>query len=468
MEGFTQLAWISAKAFFIAIVATPIIRDVFRSYNVVDRPGRRKIHRHPIPRVGGAAIALAYAVSLVSLRDIGGSLPEHSSPIWALVWGAGAVFLIGLLDDLFDLKPVFKIAGELAAAVLVFWNGVRVETIGGAPVPLWLSFVLTLAWLLLTTNALNLIDGLDGLCAGMGLCATLTLFGAALIYGNFPLAHATLPLAGALLGFLFYNFSPATVFLGDSGALLIGFLLGCFGMLWTQKTTTLLSVTVPLLALSIPLLDVSISVLRRFLRNRPIFGADRGHIHHKLLELGLSPQRAVLILYTASIIPAGLALALSVPSLRRYQAYVVLAFCIAAWAGIRRLRYAEFDMVGDLLFGGEFQRTVAARVRLKGLAAALEGSRDEEQWWDTVVQAARELKWARVCWLGERSIREEQLSSGGAATWSFRIPLSAKETVLAEGYLDPATPQMDLVRFADVLARTHSGNRQKWGSPVLP
>src|SRR5450759_3893937 len=131
MDGITQLAWVSAKAFLVSIVATPIIRDVFRSYNVVDRPGRRKVHRHPIPRVGGIAIALAYAVSLISLRDIGGSLPNYSSPLWTLVAGAGVVFLIGLLDDFFDLKPVLKIAGEVAAAVIVFWNGVRVETIGG-------------------------------------------------------------------------------------------------------------------------------------------------------------------------------------------------------------------------------------------------------------------------------------------------------------------------------------------------
>ena len=468
MDGITQLAWVSAKAFLISVIATPIIRDVFRAYNVVDRPGRRKVHRHPIPRVGGIAIALAYAVSLISLRDISGSLPNASSPFWTLVAGAAVVFGVGLLDDFFDLKPVFKIAGEVAAAGIVFWNGVRIETIGGAAVPLWLSFVLTLGWLLLTTNALNLIDGLDGLCAGMGLLATLTLFGAALISGNFPLAHATLPLAAALFGVLFYNFNPATVFLGDSGALLIGFLLGCYGMLWTEKTATLLSVTVPLLALSIPLLDVSVSVVRRFLRNRPIFSADRGHIHHKLLELGLSPRRAVLILYLASALPAGLALLLSAPGLGKYQAYAVIVFFVAAWVGIRRLRYSEFDMVRHLLFGGEFQRTLDARVRLKGLGVALENCGDEDQWWNAVVQAARELKWARVCWTGEHTTREQLLSSRDSPTWSFRIPLSPTENLDAEGYLESAASQIDLVGFAEMLVRTYAGNRQRWGAPVLP
>jgi UDP-GlcNAc:undecaprenyl-phosphate GlcNAc-1-phosphate transferase len=463
MHGITQLVWITAKAFLICLIGTPIIRDVFRSYNVVDRPGRRKIHPYPIPRVGGMAIALAYGVSLISVGDIGGSLPDYRSPVWTLIAGAGLVFLIGLLDDFFDLKPVFKIGGEIAAASIVFWNGIRVDSLGGVSLPLWLSFTLTIVWLLLTTNALNLIDGLDGLCAGMGLMATLTLFGAAAIYGNDPLAHATLPLAGALLGFLCFNFNPATVFLGDSGALLIGFLLGCYGMLWTQKAATLLSVTVPLLALSIPLLDVSLSVLRRFLSNRPIFSADKGHIHHKLLEQGLSPKRAVLILYSVSALPAVVALLLSASSFMRYQVIAVFVFCVAGWVGIRRLRYAEFSMAGSLLFHGELQRTIHARVRMSGLENALNRSAGEDEWWEQVVATARELKCVRVR-LDGRSNRDQILSEEDAPLWSLRVPLADGEYLFVEGRLDSHEPNADLVSFADVLARTYVENRERWAS----
>ncbi len=463
MNGITQLAWIAAKAFLISVIGTPIIRDVFRSYNVVDRPGRRKVHRYPIPRVGGMAIALAYGVSLVSLGNIGSSLPGYRSPAWTLIVGAGIVFVVGLLDDFFDLKPAFKIAGQAAAACVVFWNGIRVDTLGGMPVPLWLSFVLTIGWLLLTSNALNLIDGLDGLCAGMGLMATLTLFGAAVIYGNYPLAHATLPLAGALLGFLCYNFNPATVFLGDSGALLIGFLLGCYGMLWTQKAATLLSITVPLLALSIPLLDVSLSVLRRFLSNKPIFTADRGHIHHKLLDRGLSPRRAVLILYSVSALPAVIALFVSVPSFLRYQAIGVLVFCAAAWIGIRRLRYVEFDTAGHLLFGGEFQRTIDARVRMKALENALNRSAGEDEWWDKVVDAARDLKCVRVRITGPSS-RERILAEEEGPQWSFRVALAAGEYLELQGCVAAARSNPDLISFADVLARTYIASRERWTS----
>ncbi len=463
MDGITHLAWITAKAFLICVIGTPIIRDVFRSYNVVDRPGRRKVHRYPIPRVGGMAIALAYGISLISLGDIGGSLPDYHSPAWTLIAGAGMIFLIGLLDDFFDLKPAFKIIGEIAAASVVFWNGIRVDTLAGAALPVWLSFVVTVAWLLLTTNALNLIDGLDGLCAGMGLLATLTLFGAAVIYGNYPLANATLPLAGALLGFLFYNFNPATVFLGDSGALLIGFLLGCYGMLWTQKAATLLSLIVPLLALSIPLLDVSLSVLRRFLSNRPIFSADRGHIHHQLLDSGLSPRRAVLILYAVSALPAAVALVLSAPSFLRYQAIAVFVFCVGAWMGIRRLRYAEFDMARHLLFSGELLRTIDARVRMGALESALNRSGGEEAWWESVVEIARELKCVRVR-LGEGSVRERILSEEDGPLWSLRVPLAPGESLYLEGRLDAQTSNIDLRALASLLARTYQTNRERWAS----
>ena len=363
MSGMGELLWVAAKAFLIALVLTPIIRDIFRAYNVVDRPGRRKVHAFPIPRVGGIAIAVAYAAAFVSFSDFSNSLPTHDSPAWKLLPGAAVVFFTGLIDDFFNLRPIYKVIGQTLGGALVFYNGLRIDAVTGWSLPGWLSLLLTLSWLLLCSNAFNLIDGLDGLCAGMGFVATLALFAAALIQNNTSLAHATFPLAGALLGFLCYNFNPATVFLGDSGALLIGFLLGCYGMIWTEKTATLLSVTVPFLALSIPLLEVSLSIVRRFLRHQPIFSADRGHIHHRLLDLGLSPRSAVLSLYLFAMLAAAFALLLSHPLWGGFQGILIVAFGLIAWAGIWRLRYAEFEVAGRLLFGGEFQRALGARAR---------------------------------------------------------------------------------------------------------
>ena len=175
-------------------------------------------------------------------------------------------------------------------------GGVRILSIAGAPTEAWWNIPLTILWLLACMNAFNLVDGLDGLAAGVGLFATLTVFAAAMMQHNMVLAVATFPLAGAMLAFLCYNFNPATIFLGDSGALLIGFLLGCYAAIWSNKSATLLGMTAPLMALSIPLLDVALAIVRRFLRRQPIFTADRGHIHHRLLDRGFTPRRVVLVL----------------------------------------------------------------------------------------------------------------------------------------------------------------------------
>ena len=194
-----DLAWVGLKAFLIALVLTPIARDVSRAYNVVDRPGRRKVHSYPVPRVGGIPIVIAYLGSLVVFNADSG-LAMESAPVFRLVPGVVAIFIIGLIDDFFNLQPVVKLVGQAASAGLVFLSGIRIESISGTVVPDWLSLPLTVCWLLVTTNALNLIDGLDGLCTGIGLVATLTLFAGAVLQSNLPLAYATLPLAGALLG----------------------------------------------------------------------------------------------------------------------------------------------------------------------------------------------------------------------------------------------------------------------------
>ncbi len=161
----------------------------------------------------------------------------------------------------------------------------------------WWSIPATILWLLACTNAFNLVDGMDGLAAGVGLFSTLTIFVAALLQQNMALAMATVALAGCLLGFLRYNFNPATTFLGDSGSLLIGFVLVCYGIIWVQKSSTFLGMTAPIMALSLPLFDVTLAIARRFLRTQSIFSADRGHIHHRLLDRGISPRKAVLLLY---------------------------------------------------------------------------------------------------------------------------------------------------------------------------
>lgn len=448
----------TAKAFLIALILTPILRDIFRVYNIVDRPAQRKVHAYPIPRVGGIPIAVAYLAALV-WADTDAAWTQYAPAALQLMPGAALVLVIGLADDFFNLKPTQKMAGLIVAASLVFYSGVHMDTVAGYTLPYWLSYPVTVFWLLLTSNALNLIDGLDGLCAGMGLFATLTLFAASLLHNNLPLSYATLPLAGALLGFLCYNFNPATVFLGDSGALLIGFLLGCYGLVWTQKTETLLSVLVPLLALSIPLLDVSLSVVRRYLRNQPIFSADRGHIHHRLLDRGLSTRQAVWVLYLVATLGAGFALLLTSSPNARYQSLVGTAFLIAVVIGIRQLRYTEFDVAGRLLFRGEFHRAVDVRLQLNQLETILQKATSEEAWWLALVDGAQRLGFVSIEFIQPSLHRHETLRPGESGDWSFEVAAPDGGIVRLRGSFALNGSAFDVVKMGSIVQGTHFARR---------
>jgi len=420
----------------------------------VDQPdAARKVHRYPIPRVGGLAIAISYLVAYVLVRPEGGSpLAQQLSLVWRLLPGAALAFAVGLLDDLFNLRAWIKLAGQIAAAGLACVGGVRVLSIGGTPTNAWWSIPLTILWLLACMNAFNLVDGLDGLAAGVGLFATLTVFAAAMMQHNMVLAVATFPLAGALLAFLCYNFNPATIFLGDSGSLLIGFLLGCYAAIWSNKSATLLGMTAPLMALSIPLLDVALAIVRRFLRRQPIFTADRGHIHHRLLDRGFTPRRVVLMLYGL----CGLAAAFSLLQLvvHSFSGALLLLFGVFVLLGIQYLGYAEFDLAGRLLFSGEFQRSVSAQLELRKFRAALAAAGTPAGCWEVIREACGKFGFqqVRLCLAGE--IFEYSADDCGAPGWTVRVPLSNGDyAVLARPFASPVLP-MVVAPFVDSLRET--------------
>ena len=333
-------------AFVIALTVTPLCRDLALRWKLLDHPGDlRKIHSRPIPRIGGVPIVLAYLASFGLVWAAGfhaaAQLQEHLPFILKLLPSAALIFAVGLADDLIGLRPWQKLAGQFVAAVMAVSAGARLTGFVGYELPMYWAVPLSVLWLVGFANAFNLIDGVDGLAAGVGLVATITTLVAALLQHNILLALATVPLAGALLGFLRYNFSPASIFLGDSGSLLIGFLLGCYGLLWSQKAATLLGITAPLIAMSIPLVDTVLAIARRFLNHQPIFGADRSHIHHKLLARGLTPRRVALIIYGVCALSACLALLQSVWK-EQFAGSIVLLFCIGACVCIQRLGYTEF------------------------------------------------------------------------------------------------------------------------------
>ncbi len=448
------LLWIGFQSFVYTVILTPIVRDIFRSYKVVDQPDyNRKVHKHPIPRIGGIAIALAYTITYFVMLRTGGEDVQGVSLIQNLLPAALMVFLTGIIDDFFGLKPWQKLLGQLIGAGLACWAGILIQSAGGVTFPVYVAVPATIAWLLLCSNAVNLVDGLDGLAAGVGFFATLTIFTAALIQGNQPLAFATLPLAGALAGFLCFNFNPATVFLGDGGSLLIGFLLGCFGILWTQKSLTLLGITAPVMALCIPLLDVLLAILRRWMRNKPIFSADRGHIHHRLLDRGLTTRQTVFLLYGSCGLCAVFSIIQSMVNDIRLSALVVAGFVAIAWIGVDYLGYGEFMLAGQLLRAGEFHRNVNARLNLSSFEEAIASARTVADCWQATVAVRETFGFAAVRMrVGGMLFEDWDAAVTGPGFWMINISLSDEDSIELARPLGSTVLPSVVAPFIDCLA----------------
>lgn len=450
------LLWLGFVSFAISVILTPIFRDVFRSYGVVDKPDKtRKLHKHPIPRVGGIAIAAAYVACFFVVPLITKtSFHDDLSLVLDLLPAVGVIFAVGIIDDLIGLKPWQKLLGQLAGAVIAYFSGVQVADVVGFSTHLW-SLPVTVLWLLTCTNAFNLVDGMDGLAAGVGLFATLTIFIAALLHGNTALALATFPLAGCLLGFLCYNFNPATIFLGDSGSLLIGFLLGCYGVIWGQKSATLLGMTAPMMAVSIPLIDVALAIARRTIRRQPIFSADRGHIHHRLLDRGLTPRRAVLVLYGICSLVALFSLLQSLSHNDRVSSAILLAFFAVAWVGIQYLGYAEFSVAGRVLFSGNFKRTLKAQLDLHNLDRELEKASSVEECWNALSGAAHKFGFQCLRMTANRlEYKGEESGVSHEKLWTLRVPLDSYGYVEFSRELQSSSLSTIVGPFVDVI---HTG-----------
>jgi UDP-GlcNAc:undecaprenyl-phosphate GlcNAc-1-phosphate transferase len=308
-------------------MVTPLIARLAHALGAVDDPGGRKVHTEPIPRIGGLAVFIGFVAGLGfaayatgATRSLLSTGPGQVSVYWkGMALAAAFVLLVGLLDDLRGLSFRWKFIGQIAAASFVWYCGFRIEVIThplGGPLELGaFSFPLTLLWIVGITNAVNLIDGLDGLAPGIALITTTAVAVIAFVRGELGVTAASVALAGSLMGFLRYNVNPARIFLGDSGSMFLGFVLAVTSVRGSQKGPTAVAILVPLLVLGLPLLDTSLAIVRRVyrlgsrgagaddplryvIRNvNHVFLPDRGHIHHRLLDFGLSHRRAVQVLY---------------------------------------------------------------------------------------------------------------------------------------------------------------------------
>lgn len=290
-------------ALAVSIAITPFVIKFAVRIGAMDVPkDNRRVHKEPKPLLGGLAIFASFVITILIF------LPLNNQLIGILL-GSTFIMICGFIDDMKPMKPRLKLVLQVFGAIILVCFGVGIkkvtnpfDTIKGMSEIGWLSVPATIFWIVGVTNAFNIIDGLDGLAAGLASISCITLFIISLINGRFTAAFLTSILAGSTIGFLPYNFNPARIFMGDTGAQFLGFVLAAISIQGAIKSAAAIVITVPILALGLPIYDTLISMIRRFINKRPVMEADRGHLHHRLLDMGLSQRQAVLVMYSISAV----------------------------------------------------------------------------------------------------------------------------------------------------------------------
>jgi UDP-GlcNAc:undecaprenyl-phosphate/decaprenyl-phosphate GlcNAc-1-phosphate transferase len=339
---------------FLCFISTKLVRDTAVRRGLVSAPANpRHLHSRALPRLGGVAIVLSFLISIILALFVNREFHLTNTP-QSLHWlatilpAAMLVFGLGLYDDLYSAGPYLKFAVQAVAGGMLFAGGLRISDIpllfGSHQFSWFVGLPLTIFWVMAITNAFNLIDGLDGLAAGSALFSTMVMFVIAALGNAMLVSLITVALAGAVLGFLRYNFNPATIFLGDCGSLFVGFMLSALALRGAQKAPTIVAVAIPVVSFGLPILETLLSIVRRFISGKPVFTADREHIHHKLLQLGWSHRQVVIILYGVSAVFALLSLFLLWPT-GSTLGLVLAVLGTGIWLGIQHLGYLEFGEI---------------------------------------------------------------------------------------------------------------------------
>ncbi len=290
-----------AVAFLISFATTPAVIAFANKIKAIDVPkDERRIHKKPIPLIGGLAIFYGFVVSVLCFAVM-------DKPTMGILLGSLIMVTVGVIDDMRDMNAKLKLIFQIVSALIVVYFGVEVEYIAN-PLAKWIgpeyinlglwSIPLTVVWIVGVTNAVNLIDGLDGLAVGVSSIASVALLSLTILSQNLNAAILVAALAGAGFGFLPYNFNPAKIFMGDTGSTFLGFVLACISIQGLMKMYAVISIAVPVLILGLPIFDTMFAILRRVAKKKPIMSPDRGHLHHRLIDMGFSQRQAVTILYT--------------------------------------------------------------------------------------------------------------------------------------------------------------------------
>lgn len=295
-------------SFVFVVVVTPLLIRVGIKYGFVDEVNRRKIHHGVIPRIGGIGIALGTMFPLFLLlfykNDVSRILFDSMPNVCVIIFGGLAISIFGLYDDIKGVNAKVKLFFQIILALVAWYFGFEISKISSPMGTIdlgWLGMVITVVWIVGIINAFNLIDGMDGLSSGVSFFACITIMALSIANGYMFVALVSAALAGAVVGFLIYNFNPAKIFMGDAGSMFIGYMLAVLALKSQSKGHTLVSLLVPIIAMGLPILDTILAFIRRYMRNQSIFSADKQHIHHMLLSRGWNQKKVVLVLYGVTI-----------------------------------------------------------------------------------------------------------------------------------------------------------------------
>lgn len=389
-----------------AMILVPIISRLAKWHRLVDAPGPRKVHKNPVPRIGGIAFVvstLALVLPVLFLNNhIGRSFRESGAELIVLLVGAGFIFAVGLIDDLRPVRGYIKLLCIIVASLAICASGATLHSISVGPsFELETGFAawpLTVLWIVMITVCMSVIDGLDGLAAGIAVivCGTIALL--ALWSGQAAMAVLMLALLGSVTGFLFFNFYPAKIFMGDGGSMFLGFMIGAGSIVCQMKTSAFVGLAIPFLVMALPIFDVGFVVIsRRILDRRSIFAADRNHLHHRLLDIGLHHRTVVMVIYAVTAISASIGVlmltAKSRWSTELLTGALVLLFSVFACLHGKRCR----KILGALKRNWAFAREVRAERRsLENAQTKMCETTSFRAWWETVCAMCKEMRFQSI------------------------------------------------------------------------
>lgn len=339
-----------AVAFLLSFSATPMVISLAHKLNAIDVPKeKRRVHKKPTPLIGGLAIFYGFIVSVLCFAV----LDRETAGI---LIGSVIIVIVGMIDDITDMRAIVKLLCQIIAAAIVVYSGVRIQHFAnpfsawiGPPyivLNYWISVAITIFWIVGVCNAVNLLDGLDGLAVGVSSIASVCMLALTLITQNANTAIIIAAVAGAGFGFLPYNFNPAKIFMGDTGALFLGFILACVSIQGFLKLSAIISFAIPIIVLGLPIFDTLFAIVRRLLKGQSPMSPDRGHLHHRLLDMGFSQKQTVAILYTLTTVLCLTAVVVSIKGYLR-GVFLILSVLIIILASLKLMGDNKKGMLSD-------------------------------------------------------------------------------------------------------------------------